>query len=130
MRQVWSTRCNSVGTDYFAVVGMIAQNSAQDPICLAAIDVVGPGVYDTIAGTHYFIYGNFSYANANTACRSVSDTEDYMADTWDCHDANTQGTFANNIGFDADRMCIQIFEQNYSTADANDQSIQQYVLSR
>ena len=37
-----------------------------------------------------------------------------MADTWDCHDVNTQGIFANNIGFDADRMCIQLFEQNNS----------------
>ena len=46
---------------------MIAQNSAQDPICLAAIDVVGPGVYDTNAGTHYFVYGNFSYANQNVS---------------------------------------------------------------
>ena len=32
---------STVGVDYFATVGMIAQNSAQDPICLAAIDVVG-----------------------------------------------------------------------------------------
>ena len=47
-------------------------------------------------------------------CRSVSDTEDFMADTWDYHNAGRQGIFANNIGFDADRMCIQIFEQNFS----------------
>ena len=104
-----------VGTDYFAVVGLIAQNSAQDSICLAAVDVVGPGVLDTKAGTHYFIYGNFSYANANASCRSVSDTEDFMADTFDAHNVSTQGVFANNIGYDADRMCIQIFEQGNST---------------
>ena len=102
----------SYGVDYFATVGVIAQNSAQDPICLAAIDVVGPGVYDTAAGTHYFVYGNFSYANQNPSCRSISDTEDYMADTWDYHNVNTQGIFADNIGFDADRMCIQLFWQN------------------
>ena len=39
-----------------------------------------------------------------------------MADTWDVHNVNTQGIFANNIGFDADRMCIQAFWQN-KTAD-------------
>ena len=110
-------KSGSYGVDYFATVGVIAQNSAQDPICLAAIDVVGPGVYDTAAGTHYFVYGNFSYANQNTHCRTISDTEDYMADTWDYHGVTTQGIFANNIGFDADRMCIQTFWQKYS-ADA------------
>ena len=52
-----------VGTDYVAIIGMIAQNSAQDPICLAAIVVTFPEYTDTNAGTHYFVYGNFSYAN-------------------------------------------------------------------
>jgi hypothetical protein len=103
---------STVGVDYFATVGMIAQNSAQDPICLAAIDVVGPGVLDINAGTHYFIYGNFSYANQNTHCRSMYDIEDYMFDTWDAHNVTTQGVIANNIGFDADRMCIQLVWQN------------------
>ena len=94
------------GVDYFATVGMIAQNSALDPICLGAIDVVGPGVLDTKAGTHYFVSGNFSYANANPACTSLYDTESYMADTWAAHGVTTQGVFSNNIGFDSDRMCI------------------------
>ena len=104
-----------VGLDYFAVVGMIAQNSAQDPICLAAIDLSGAGVSNTNSGTHYFVYGNFSYANSNATCQSHSDTEDFMADTMDAHNASGQGIFSNNIGFDADRMCIQLFEQGYST---------------
>ena len=42
------------GGDYFAVIGMIAQNAAQDPICLGAIDAVGAAIQDTNAGTHYF----------------------------------------------------------------------------
>jgi hypothetical protein len=106
----------AVGVDYFAVVGMIAQNSAQDGICLAAIDVVGPGVFDTLPGTHFFINGNFSYANANVGCRSNSDTEDYMADTWDRHNVSSQGVYSNNIGYSADRNCIQVFEQTNSTS--------------
>ena len=95
-------------TDYAAVVGTIAQNSAQDGICLAAIDIVGPGTYDTAAGTHFFIYGNFSYAHLN---HCGSDVEDYMFDTWDFHNVNNQGIIANNIGFDSSRMCIQMFWQ-------------------
>jgi hypothetical protein len=106
----------AVGVDYFAVVGMIAQNSAQDGICLAVIDVVGPGVFDTLPGTHFFINGNFSYANANVGCRSNSDTEDYMADTWDRHNVSSQGVYSNNIGYSSDRNCIQVFEQTNSTS--------------
>ena len=108
-----------VGTDYFAVVGMIAQNSAQDPICLAAIDVVYPGVYDNNAGTHYFIYGNFSYANQNVTCRSQSDTESYMFDTFSEHYAINAGVIANNIGYDSDRMCIQIFDNRTGSTAVN-----------
>lgn len=106
---------SAIGVDYFATVGVIAQNSAQDGICLAAIDVVGPGILDTNAGTHYFIYGNFSYANHNTSCVATSDTESFMADTWDAHGVSTQGIFANNIGYDSDRMCVQVFSQNLET---------------
>ena len=84
-------KAGSYGVDYLATVGVIAQNSAQDSICLAAIDVVGPGVYDTKAGTHYFVYGNFAYANANSTCTSHSDTEDYMLDTWSQHGVGTNG---------------------------------------
>ena len=98
------------GTDYVAIIGMIAQNSAQDPICLAAIGVTFPGILDTNAGTHYYVYNNFSYANQNVGCRSVSDTEDYMFDTFSWHNALSPGILANNIGYSADRMCIQLFD--------------------
>jgi len=102
----------TIGTDYFAVVGSIAENSAQDTICLAAIDIVGPGVLNTTAGTHGFLYGNFSYDNHNSSCVPVSDTEDMMFDTWDAHNNTNKGVIANNIGYDADRMCIQLFTGN------------------
>lgn len=103
------------GGDYFATVGVLAQNSASDPICLAAIDVVGPGVFDTNAGTHYFVYGNFSYAHVNASCTSQFDTEDYMADTWDFHNVTTKGVFANNIGWSAARSCMEFTWQNLQT---------------
>jgi hypothetical protein len=107
---------NTIGGDYFAVIGSIAQNAAQDSICLAAIDAVGPGQQDANAGTHIYFYGNFSYANANTSCRTMSDTESYMFDTWDAHSVVYQGVIANNIGFDSDRMCVQLFWQGFSSA--------------
>jgi hypothetical protein len=97
------------GVDYSAVVGMIAQNSAQEnsSVCIAAIDMVGPGVLDNNAGTHLFVYGNFSYANANPNCTGRYDTEDYMADSWEAHDFVATGVYANNIGYLADRYGFQ-----------------------
>ena len=107
-----------VGTDYFAVIGMIAQNSAQDPICLAAIDVVYPGVADTNGGTHYYLYNNFSYANTNPSCQTASDTEGYMFDTFSEHNSTTTGVIANNIGYSSDRMCIQLFDNRTGSTAA------------
>ena len=107
-------KTGAFGVDYFAVVGSIAQNSAGQT-CNSAIDGVGISPFDTNAGTHVYFYGDFSYANHNVPCLTISDTEDYMFDTWDFHNVPNQGVIANNIGFDADRMCIQTFEQNYST---------------
>ena len=107
-----------VGTDYFAVIGMIAQNSAQDPICLAAIDVVYPGVSDTNSGTHYFVYNNFSYANTNPRCQSASDTESLMFDTFSEHNSINTGVIANNIGYSSDRMCIQLFDNRTGSTAA------------
>jgi hypothetical protein len=107
-------KTGAFGVDYFAVVGSIAQNSAGQT-CNSAIDGVGISPFDTNAGTHVYFYGDFSYANHNVPCLTISDTEDYMFDTWDFHNVPNQGVIANNIGFDADRMCIQTFEQNNST---------------
>lgn len=102
------------GVDYWAVVGNIAQNAAQNnAFCEAAIDAVAMSPIDTNAGTHIFINGNASYANTSTGCSS--DTEDYMADTWDFHNFGNQGVFSNNIGYGATRNCVQIFEQSNST---------------
>lgn len=107
---------NTVGGDYFAVVGSIAQNAAQDNICLAAIDSVGPGQLDTNSGTHVYFYGDFSYANNQGGGTCVaSDKEDFMFDTWDYHSVVYQGVIANNVGWQADRMCVQLFWQNTHT---------------
>jgi hypothetical protein len=107
-------KTGAFGVDYWASVGNIAQNAAQnDSFCEAAIDAVGIGVLDTNAGTHVFFDGNFSYANTATGCGS--DTEDYMVDTLDQHNVNSQIVLSNNIGFGADRECIHTFWQQIST---------------
>jgi hypothetical protein len=110
---------NTVGGDYSAAVGLIAQNSAQDPICLAAIDIVGPGQLDTNAGTHHYVNGSFSYANHNPSCTSLYDTEDFMFDTWEFHQVVYQGVIENNMGWDSDRMGIQLTWQNLNTYTPN-----------
>ncbi|HVX56455.1 MAG TPA: hypothetical protein VHA37_01875 [Candidatus Saccharimonadales bacterium] len=106
---------SSKSVDYWFVVGNIAQNGAQDGICLAAIDAVGPGVLDNNSGTHFYMYNNFSYAHVNTDCRTVSDTEAFMLDTVDFHDVNSTFVVANNIGYDSDRMGLQLYWQDYSS---------------
>jgi hypothetical protein len=96
------------GTDYWAVVGNIAQNSAQDGICLAAIDAVGPAQIDTKPGTHIYFGGNFSYNN-RVGCGM--DGEDFMFDTWDAHGVTYQGVVENNVGWSGERYGFQGFYQ-------------------
>ena len=91
------------GGDYFAVVAMIAQNAAQDSICLGAIDAVGAAIQDTTAGTHFFINTSYSYYHPTT-CNS--DVEAFLIDTPDFHNVSTTFVISNNIGWQAARMCI------------------------
>jgi hypothetical protein len=101
------------GTDYFAVVGSIAQNSAQDGVCVAAVDFVGPANFDAVAGTHAFINGNFAWANTSTAC-TTSDAEAFMADTLDAHGYTGQVVFSNNIAYTSRRYGFQLFYQAFN----------------
>jgi hypothetical protein len=95
------------GTDYFAVVGSIAENSSSDPICLAAIDPVGLAPYDSKAGTHTYITGNFAWANYSSSCVNSSDSEAFMLDTPDTHGYTGQTVFSNNVAWRSMRQCIQ-----------------------
>lgn len=102
------------GIDYMFAVGNIAQNAAQDSICLAAIDFVAPAQSDTNAGTHLYGYGNFAIAN-NTSATCASDMESFMLDTPDAHGFSQQLVIANNISVKATRNCVQLFGQNFHT---------------
>jgi hypothetical protein len=97
------------GVDYFSVVGSIAQNSANDPICLGAIDAVAPTNFDSAAGTHIFIGGNFAIANREPS--GCSDGEGILLDTWDAHGFTGQGAVEQNISVGSARYGIQILDQ-------------------
>jgi len=104
------------GVDYFAVVGSIAQNANDDPICVAAIDDVAPANLNSDAGVHVFFGGNFAIANRNPACPG-SDGEGIMLDTWDAHGYVGTGVIENNIIYDSAWAGLQIFEQNINTSN-------------
>jgi hypothetical protein len=99
------------GPDYVAVVGNIAQNSTQinfvnNGICIAAIDVIAPGVSDAdTTHTHFFIYNNYSFNNLVPGCDRAFDGEDYMFDALDQNSVIGHAVGANNIGYYAERMC-------------------------
>ena len=102
------------GSDYWAAVGNIAQNSGHDPICVAAIDVVGPSWIDSAAGTHYYVYGNFAIHSRSPSCATLYDGEGIMFDTFDAHGTPGQGVIQNNISLDSERYGIQIYSQNFN----------------
>jgi hypothetical protein len=107
------------GVDYLAIVGDIAQNSAQgNPnswLCVAAMDIVAPANFDTKPGTHMYEYGNFSYNN-QTSC--PTDVENFMFDTWDANGYSNQGVAQNNMGWLSGRMGFHVFDQNITTTTA------------
>ncbi len=57
-------------------------NMAQNGICIAAIDVIAPGVSDTnTTHTHFYIYETTLSTNIVPGCDQFFDGEDYMFDT-------------------------------------------------
>jgi hypothetical protein len=103
------------GVDYFAVVGSIAQNSNNDPIALAAIDLVGPANSDTMPGVHVFIGGNFVIANLQNR-GAPSDGEGIMFDTWDAHGYVGMGVIEQNIVYQSAWTGLQVYSQSYNSS--------------
>ena len=55
---------STASVDYVAIIGNIAYNAAQSTSeCHSGITVFQPVAYDTAAGTHIYVAGNFSWAN-------------------------------------------------------------------
>ena len=103
----------ATGFDYVAFVGNITQNAEQNTICTAATVMAGPASIDKVAGTHFLMYGGFSYNQPNNRCGS--DVENFMFDTWDAHGVTNQTVMMNNVGWSAYRFGIQIFIQNFNS---------------
>jgi hypothetical protein len=106
------------GVDYWAIVGDIAQDSAgrNDGYWDAAIDVIGVKDWDTAAGTHVIVDGNFSYNNQQTTGGS-SDGECYMFDTLDALNYTQNLVMKNNISAICERFGLEITYQGI-TSDA------------
>jgi hypothetical protein len=100
------------GGDYFAVIGSIAQNAAQDGICLAAVDMGGFGQSDTNSSAiHGIFYGNFAWDGLSPDCIINFDGEAYMFDTLDAHGNVGIYVEMNNIGWGSTRMGFQLNDQ-------------------
>ena len=92
--------------DYVATVGMIVQNSNrngdfQGGICVGAIDFVGLGNWDTVAGTHAFMFNNYGINNQVSSCVLEFDGEAFYIDSPDAHIFTQQAVTANNLGYQA-----------------------------
>ena len=68
----------NVGVDYVSIVGNIAWNAARSTVlCNSGVTVYEPIKWDSNAGTHIFIAGNFSFDNASpTNCNQGRSTYD------------------------------------------------------
>jgi hypothetical protein len=73
--------------DYIAIIGNIAYNAAQNGSeCYSGISIYQPIESDSLAGTHMYIAGNFSYGNVNAnpcAGGIPTDGEGVILDTFD-----------------------------------------------
>ena len=105
------------GLDYFAVVGDIAQNSGgrNDGLYDAAIDIIGVKNWDTTAGTHIFLAGNYSYNDQQTT-GGATDGECYMFDTWDVLAYSQTAVMKNNISALCERFGLNMFYQGLSAS--------------
>jgi hypothetical protein len=103
------------GIDEFAVVGDIAYNANNDPICVAAIDDPGPSQMDTNAWTHVYFGGNFAINNHN---KCGTDGEAFMFDTFDAHGFAAQAVMENNIAYLSARYAINLYYQGLNTGNS------------
>jgi hypothetical protein len=112
----YNTNVPGNGIDEWAVVGSIAQNANSDSICLAAIDDVATANFDSTAGTHVFINGNFVIANNNNPNCTNSDGEAIMLDTLDAHGYSKQLVVSDNVAYNSSWVGLQVFQQSYNSS--------------
>jgi hypothetical protein len=107
---------NPPAADYLALVGNIAQNAAQNGICLAALDFVGPGTSDNITtAIKGLMLGNFAWSNRAPNCDPLYDGEGIMFDTLETHKSNGIWIAKNNVLWNNQRYGIHLFWQCKTT---------------
>jgi hypothetical protein len=98
---------SSYSADYVAFVGNIAYNAAQSTTwCASGFSIYEPKNSDTVAGTHYFFAGNFSYENFDGNCNNggytnqgPTDGEGIILDTLNEFSYSGQIVIENNMTF-------------------------------
>lgn len=75
------------GADYVVFIGNIAYNAAQGAhSCTSGFSIYQPVKSDSVAGTHFFLAGNYAWNNINpSACNGTAPTdgEGIILDTFD-----------------------------------------------
>ena len=89
-------------TDYIVFVGNIAYNAAQstNSVCGQGFSIYAPTNYDTVAGTHLYVAGNFAWDNIdNPACNGgmPTDGEGLELDSFANNGYTQQTVVENNI---------------------------------
>lgn len=109
----------SLGADYLVIVGNIFYNAANSSdTCDSGISVNSPVNVDTVAGTHIYIVGNFSYQNVNpTNCNGGgtddTDGEGIILDTISPNTSYSQQiVVANNILVGNGGRAIEVLRSN------------------
>ncbi len=115
------------GADYVAIVGNIAYNtSGGSSACSSGISIYQPIASDTNLGTHFYIAGNFAWANVNPAtCGGTpsTDGEAVIIDTLDFSQGGgtpytQQVAVENNIGFFNGGRGFEVFENQAGSTHA------------
>jgi hypothetical protein len=92
------------GVDYLEIIGNIAYNASQNSTnCYSGISVFQPVKSDSVAGTHIYVAGNFSYGNldpATCAGTASTDGEGAIFDTFDWKGAGGSAIYDQTAGMD------------------------------
>jgi hypothetical protein len=114
--------------DYVNIIGNIAYNAAQNGgECQSGISVYQPVKSDSVAGTHIYVAGNFSYANSDPdpcAGGTPTDGEGIIFDTWDGSQGglpayDQQGVAHNNMLLGNGGRGIQVFNNLAGSSHAH-----------
>jgi hypothetical protein len=98
------------GADYVEIIGNIAYNASQNHTnCYSGISIFQPVKSDSVAGTHIYVAGNFSWGNINPGdcpnpptggVNTATDGEGAIFDTFDWHGVGGSAIYDQAAGMD------------------------------